>query len=310
MRTVASFRDGPSAHIARSLLDAEGIPYRIVDEHTVGVHWLVSDAVGGVKLQVPAAFEARARDLLARDLSREVESEAGEACPACRSHRVGPSQLRRRVAAFGMIFGLPLVAWSRRWRCRSCGHRWMPEAPDRAPVIALRRMAHAELARIGEVDRSEHVTEEYAYRGGCLERRSVDVAVPPWSPSGDHEHSVAGRIAAWRPILDRGGTLVGAFEGDRLVGFAIHRPRLAEGTANLSALFVSRSHRRKGVARRLVAEVARLARAEGARRLYVSATPSVATVEFYRSQGFAPTGEPNAELFALEPDDIHMIREL
>jgi len=29
-----------------------------------------------------------------------------------------------------------------------------------------------------------------------------------------------------------------------------------------------------------------------------------------RSHGFEPTDEPNRELFALEPDDIHMILEL
>ena len=33
-------------------------------------------------------------------------------------------------------------------------------------------------------------------------------------------------------------------------------------------------------------------------------------VEFYRSQGFAPIDEPHPELYALEPEDIHMIREL
>jgi ribosomal protein S18 acetylase RimI-like enzyme len=80
--------------------------------------------------------------------------------------------------------------------------------------------------------------------------------------------------------------------------------------ANLSVLYVSRNYRRKGIASILAGEVARLARADGARRLYVSATPSGAAVGFYRSHGFEPTDEPNEALFALEPDDIHMILEL
>lgn len=177
-------------------------------------------------------------------------------------------------------------------------------------MIAIRHMSARELDRIGEIDRSEHVTREYAYRRGALERRSVDLRVPPWSRSGDHEHSVRGRVHAWKPILDRGGTLVGAFEGDTLVGFAIYQPDLAESMANLAALYVSRSHRRRGVASRLAQEVRRLARGDGSRRLYVSATPSGPTVEFYRSRGFAPTDEPNERLLALEPLDIHMILEL
>jgi GNAT superfamily N-acetyltransferase len=177
-------------------------------------------------------------------------------------------------------------------------------------MVTIRHMVGSELGRISEIDRSEHVTQEYSYRRGSLEGRSVDVRVATWSRSGDHEHSVQGKVNAWQPILDRGGTLVGAFDRDTLVGFAIYRPDLAEGLANLSALFVSRNHRRKGIASLLTEEVARLARADCARRLYVSATPSRPTVEFYRSHKFKPTDEPNEKLFALEPDDIHMILEL
>jgi GNAT superfamily N-acetyltransferase len=177
-------------------------------------------------------------------------------------------------------------------------------------MIMIRHMESSELDRIGEIDRSEHVTQEYSYRGGSLEKRSVDVRVSRWFGSGDHEHSVQSRVDAWRPILDRGGTLVGAFDAGILVGFAIYQPQLEEGMANFAVLHVSRNYRRRGVGSLLVGEVARLARSDGARRLYVSATPSGPTVEFYRSHGFEPTDEPNQALFALEPHDIHMILDL
>jgi ribosomal protein S18 acetylase RimI-like enzyme len=177
-------------------------------------------------------------------------------------------------------------------------------------VLEIRRMHSSELSRIGEIDRSEHVTEEYVHRRGVLEARAVDVHVAPWALDGDGEHSLRGRIAAWRPLLAGGATLIGAFDVEALAGFAIYRPRIGDGVANLAALYVSRSHRRRGVASRLVEEVARLARARGARRLYVSATPSSSAVGFYRSHGFAPTDQPDPTLFALEPDDIHMTVEL
>jgi ribosomal protein S18 acetylase RimI-like enzyme len=177
-------------------------------------------------------------------------------------------------------------------------------------VITIRHMEASELDRIGEIDRSEHVTQEYSYQRGFLEPRTVEVVVPTWSRSGDHEHSVQGRVNAWQPILDQGGTLVGAFDAEIIAGFAIYQPHLVPGMANLSVLYVSRNYRRKGIASILAGEVARLARADGARRLYVSATPSGAAVGFYRSHGFEPTDEPNEALFALEPDDIHMILEL
>jgi GNAT superfamily N-acetyltransferase len=174
-------------------------------------------------------------------------------------------------------------------------------------VIAVRVMRASELERIGEVDRSEHVTQEYVWRDGVLETRNVSICAAPWSATGDGEHSIRGKVAAWQPILGRGGTLLGAFDAEILAGFAIHRPRLGEEMSNLAALFVGRSHRRRGIGSLLVAEVVRLARADGARRLYVSATPSVPTVDFYRSLGFRPADEPDEALFALEPDDIHMI---
>jgi GNAT superfamily N-acetyltransferase len=177
-------------------------------------------------------------------------------------------------------------------------------------MIRVPHMAASVLDRIGEIDRSERITQEYSYRRGSLERRDVDVRVPTWSRTGDHEHSVQGKVEAWQPTLDRGGTLLGAFDADTLVGFAIYQRELVERMANLLALHVGTNYRRKGIASLLVGEVARLARLDGARRVHVSATPSRPTGEFYRSHGFLPTDEPNGKLFALEPDDIHMILEL
>lgn len=177
-------------------------------------------------------------------------------------------------------------------------------------MIRIRTLAPSELGRIAEIDRSEHVTAEVVVCDGRLEERAVDVQVAAWSREGDGEHSVRGRVAAWQPILDAGGTLLGAFDGPTLAGFAIYRPHLTEDMANLAALFVSRPYRRAGIATQLVGAVVRLARADGARRLYVSATPSVSTVACYRSLGFVRTEAPHPELFALEPEDVHMILPL
>lgn len=54
--------------------------------------------------------------------------------------------------------------------------------------------------------------------------------------------------------------------------------------------------------------MARLARADGAERIYVSATPTRGTVDFYRSNDFVVVATPNERLFAMEPHDIHMDR--
>jgi hypothetical protein len=47
-----------------------------------------------------------------------------------------------------------------------------------------------------------------------------------------------------------------------------------------------------------------------ATELYVSATPSVSAVGFYLSQGFRLAETVNEALYAMEPEDTHMVRRL
>ncbi len=171
-------------------------------------------------------------------------------------------------------------------------------------MTTLRPMAVDELSRIAEIDRSERITQQYRQRGGALELVEVDIDAPRWGEPG--EHPVEHRIESWRQLLDDDGVLLGAFDGDQLVGFAIYLPFIEEGLAQLAVLHVTRTHRRFGVGRHLSDEVLRRAREDGAERLYVSATPTRSTVDFYRAQGFEPLEIPNDRLYALEPDDIHM----
>jgi GNAT superfamily N-acetyltransferase len=180
-----------------------------------------------------------------------------------------------------------------------------------APLITIRRLDPVDVRRIGEIDRSERITTGYVYRDGRLESESVDWDVQPWLADDDsHFWSVAHHVRQFAAALEKGGILLGAFDGEVLAGFAILRYRLAPGMAQLAALFVSRPYRRSGVGRLLVAEVECLAREDGARSLYVSAVPSESAVGFYLDWGFRPAAEPNPELLALEPDDIHMVKPL
>ncbi|MHC4082170.1 MAG: GNAT family N-acetyltransferase [Planctomycetota bacterium] len=172
-------------------------------------------------------------------------------------------------------------------------------------MITFRRMEGTELERIAEIDRSEHVTQYYVYKDGGLERKDVDWQIGGWS-AGELEEN----LRAWRPFFDCGGIMLGAFDGSALIGFAIYRPRLTKDMAQYAVLYVSSDYRGRGVGSELTENVIGLARADGSNKLYVSATPSVATVEFYRRHGFEVTSEANPELLELEPEDIHMTMEL
>lgn len=175
-------------------------------------------------------------------------------------------------------------------------------------MTTIRRMAVSELARIAEIDRSERITQRYKQRGEVLELIDVDIHAPRWGEPG--AGTVQHYIDTWKSLIDAGGVLLGSFNRDRLVGLAIYQPASPHGPVNLAVLHVSRPYRCKGIGYELTNEVVRLARSEGAQRLYVSATPTRATVDFYMKQGFKPLATPDERLFALEPDDIHMERLL
>jgi GNAT superfamily N-acetyltransferase len=176
-------------------------------------------------------------------------------------------------------------------------------------MITTRTINPDEIDRISEIDRSEEISQEYVRRDGELQLRDAHWSVTRWKEEGSGEHSVASKIAAWRPLLEA-GTAFAAFDGEKLVGVAIYHPDLSPGMAQFAVLHVSRPYRRRGLGAALAARVIEAARRDAARQLYVSSSPSRATVEFYQSLGFAPTAHPNRELLELEPEDIHMTMDL
>ena len=95
-----------------------------------------------------------------------------------------------------------------------------------------------------------------------------------------------------------------------MVGIIVYRPCLTDDMAQLDALFVDKNHRQQGIAAQLTKLLEEQAIADGHKRLYVSATESQSAVGFYTSQGFVPTLDVHPELYALEPNDIHMIKIL
>ncbi len=169
----------------------------------------------------------------------------------------------------------------------------------------LRPLAIRELARVVEIDVSESGSAVYFVVEGQLILRDETWQRP--HRSADHWHPY---IEQWEELMERGGAAIGAFDESRLIGIAVIRYQLTERMAQLAALFVDDAYRRRGVATALMEEASRLARADGAQELYVSATPSESAVGFYTSQGFTLARPVNAELYEREPDDIHMVRAL
>lgn len=84
----------------------------------------------------------------------------------------------------------------------------------------------------------------------------------------------------------------------------------AKDQLQLKFLHVSRDYRKQGLGRQLFYLAWDTARERGAKRLYISATPSENTVNFYLSLGAVVTDEPDPELYNQEPEDIHFVCDL
>jgi predicted N-acetyltransferase YhbS len=170
--------------------------------------------------------------------------------------------------------------------------------------VKIRELERSEIADVWSIDRAELVEHVYRREGAELLLEAQRHDVRGWPP-GEREH--------YEPMLldcvDRGGTCWGAFDGETLVGAAVLEARFigrANDTLQLKFLHVSRAHRRSGVGGILFGRALARARELGARRLYISATPSENTVGFYFRRGCRVTDDVDAVLYALEPEDIHL----
>ncbi len=161
-----------------------------------------------------------------------------------------------------------------------------------------------ELPLIRQIDRSEVIHNIYYFRDGKLVLEPEFYDMKTWPP-GELEKT----LSKLEECYDRGGYFWGVFADDLLVAVAVLDNLFLSSRKDmvqLVFLHVSHNYRGKGLARQLFNLAARQARLLGASRMYISATPSEHTVNFYRSLGCVLAAEIDPELFAQEPEDIHL----
>ena len=107
--------------------------------------------------------------------------------------------------------------------------------------------------------------------------------------------------------LDQTG--FGAFDGERIIGFATVSHRIFGLTARYVQLVcfqISEEYRRQGIGRKLFSMACEEARRLGADKLYISAHSSKESQAAYRALGCTPAEEVNEGLAAAEPFDVQM----
>lgn len=171
-------------------------------------------------------------------------------------------------------------------------------------MIDSRELQREEIEQVWTIDRREVIENTYILENGVLSLNPDYWNMHGW-PKADIEKNTQHLV----DCFDQGGWFYGLFDNDQLIGVAVLENRFIGQPADmlqLMFLHVSHDYRDQGFGTQLFELAKRTARRRGAQRLYISATPSEHTIHFYIRLGCVVSPQPDPELFALEPEDIHM----
>lgn len=133
--TVDTYTSPWDAHIAKGLLESEGIPVFIAHENHIWANWVFSQALGGVKVQVLPENVENAKEILnslnkgefEEALKLEIPDIQENICPRCGSQKF-KSRFPVGVIVFVILtLGLFSIIFPPRREnhtCLKCGQKW------------------------------------------------------------------------------------------------------------------------------------------------------------------------------------------
>ena len=131
--TIATYDDYLSANLDKQKLDEQGIDCYLADENTVTIKWILKNALGGIKLRVPARQTEEALRILnekREEIQVDFKLEGKEndlICPNCGSNNTGTEKYSKSIAGWTwLLLGFPITATPiKQHRCFYCGHKWV-----------------------------------------------------------------------------------------------------------------------------------------------------------------------------------------
>ncbi len=121
--TIASFEYVADVQILKGKLESEGITVFLRDENTLNSDPLISNAIGGVKLQVYSNEKERALKIYNAIRSYAVDNHGNQiVCPNCKAKKSEAYYERKSI--FHKLF--PFFE-KRKYKCLECGIITKPE---------------------------------------------------------------------------------------------------------------------------------------------------------------------------------------
>ena len=124
MVTIARFSTTEEAHLLRLQLAAGGVEAFILDEYMVQLDWLISNAIGGVRVQIAEEDLERCKQIV-QGPPHDPDASITASCPYCSSDETKKEELPRRLSFLSMfIIGCPLPVAKNYFICNECGQSW------------------------------------------------------------------------------------------------------------------------------------------------------------------------------------------
>lgn len=134
--TINSYSEPLEAHIVKGRLEAEGIPTYIAHEHHISVAWYLSNALGGVKIQVHKQDYKKAINILKslrngefeEELKKETKVSESNICPNCGSANCLSKFSLPLLFLVWFSIGLAVIVFPihrNKHTCVECGCKWV-----------------------------------------------------------------------------------------------------------------------------------------------------------------------------------------
>jgi GNAT superfamily N-acetyltransferase len=173
--------------------------------------------------------------------------------------------------------------------------------------MILRSLQSSEIDLIWQqISRRELITQMYIQHQQHLELVDCFFDVQHWD-----SYHLENDPPKLKQLYKQGALFIGAFDAaEKLVGVSVVSNQIIADYPNAKLLhyfYVDADHQRQGIGGKLMQAATESAKQLGANQLYISATPSRRTVDFYIKHGAQPLSVPDQQLWQLEPEDIHLL---
>lgn len=158
------------------------------------------------------------------------------------------------------------------------------------------------------IHRRELITQNYVNQQ-CLQLVDCFYDVQHWDA-----YHLQNDPPKLKQLYHQQAEFIGAFSGQgKMVGISVVSNQIIHDYPDAKLLhyfYVDADQQGQGIGAQLMQAAKASAIQLGAKSLYISATPSKRTVDFYMKHGAQVLDKPDQQLWQLEPEDIHLLCEI